>query len=164
MCRKLISVLLIWYTNCTLGRAGMPVMCASEETLELTRAIMFHLNDIDLECLFVQRCTRHPTLAKHGTVTSVLGLKPWEARGTVPPDTLSYSFLTQSHLSFSLPNITILYTPGMDYSNYASQQSQPYSMYGLPTPDHQPQTHDDTLRDPFSLVRHPSLITMTDIP
>lgn len=53
----------------------------------------------------------------------------------------------------------------MDYSNYASQQSQPYSMYGLPTPDHQPQPHnDDALRDPFSLVRHlPYLIAMTDI-
>lgn len=41
----------------------------------------------------------------------------------------------------------------MDYSNFAGQQSQPYSLYGLPTPDHQPQSHnDDALRDPFSLV------------
>ncbi|KAJ5724137.1 hypothetical protein N7488_002172 [Penicillium malachiteum] len=40
----------------------------------------------------------------------------------------------------------------MDYSNYAGHQSQPYSMYGLPTPDQQPPPHsDDALRDPFSL-------------
>ncbi|KAJ5094527.1 hypothetical protein N7456_010388 [Penicillium angulare] len=40
----------------------------------------------------------------------------------------------------------------MDYSNYANHQPQPYSLYGLPTPDQQPpQQSDDTLRDPFSL-------------
>ncbi|KAJ5132319.1 hypothetical protein N7448_006477 [Penicillium atrosanguineum] len=40
----------------------------------------------------------------------------------------------------------------MDYSNYAGHQSQPYSLYGLPTPDQQPQSQsDDTLRDPFTL-------------
>jgi hypothetical protein len=42
----------------------------------------------------------------------------------------------------------------MDYNNYSGHQSQPYSLYGLPTPDQQPQAHsDDALRDPFSLVR-----------
>ncbi|KAJ5684286.1 uncharacterized protein N7477_000631 [Penicillium maclennaniae] len=40
----------------------------------------------------------------------------------------------------------------MDYSHYAGHQSQPYSLYGLPTPDQQPQSHnDDALRDPFTL-------------
>jgi hypothetical protein len=41
----------------------------------------------------------------------------------------------------------------MDYSNYAGHQSQPYSMYGLPTPDQQPpQQTEDSLNDPFSMV------------
>lgn len=41
----------------------------------------------------------------------------------------------------------------MDFANYASQPSQDYSLYGLPTPDHQPQSNgDDALRDPFTLV------------
>jgi hypothetical protein len=40
----------------------------------------------------------------------------------------------------------------MDYSNYAGHPSQPYSLYGLPTPDQQPQSRsDDALRDPFTL-------------
>ncbi|KAJ6131569.1 hypothetical protein N7523_001275 [Penicillium sp. IBT 18751x] len=40
----------------------------------------------------------------------------------------------------------------MDYTHYAAQQSQPYSLYGLPTPDQQPQSqNDDALRDPFTL-------------
>ncbi|OQE28765.1 hypothetical protein PENSTE_c003G10076 [Penicillium steckii] len=42
----------------------------------------------------------------------------------------------------------------MDYSNYPGHQSQPYSLYGLPTPDQQSQQQppsNDALRDPFSL-------------
>ncbi|KAJ5174760.1 uncharacterized protein N7482_000637 [Penicillium canariense] len=41
----------------------------------------------------------------------------------------------------------------MDYTNYAPHQSRPYStLYGLPTPDQQPQAQsDDALRDPFAL-------------
>ncbi|KAJ5198798.1 uncharacterized protein N7459_008643 [Penicillium hispanicum] len=42
----------------------------------------------------------------------------------------------------------------MDYSNYGNQQPQSYSLYGLPTPDQQPQpqpSSDEALRDPFSL-------------
>ncbi|CAI7585192.1 unnamed protein product [Penicillium pancosmium] len=40
----------------------------------------------------------------------------------------------------------------MDYSNYPDNQSQPFSLYGLPTPDQQPQPPSDNgLRDPFSL-------------
>lgn len=42
----------------------------------------------------------------------------------------------------------------MDFANYAGQPSQDYSLYGLPTPDHPPQSNgDDALRDPFTLVR-----------
>ncbi|KAJ5103783.1 hypothetical protein N7532_004312 [Penicillium argentinense] len=40
----------------------------------------------------------------------------------------------------------------MDYNNYSGHQSQPYSLYGLPTPDQQPQPpSDDALGNPFSL-------------
>ncbi|KAJ5888437.1 hypothetical protein N7495_008478 [Penicillium taxi] len=39
----------------------------------------------------------------------------------------------------------------MDYSNYAGHQSQPFSLYGLPTPDQQPHNDDAVLRDSFSL-------------
>lgn len=44
----------------------------------------------------------------------------------------------------------------MDFSGFSGQQSQPYSLYGLPTPDHKgPQKSDETLRDPFALVCRP---------
>ncbi|KAJ5523134.1 hypothetical protein N7513_012678 [Penicillium frequentans] len=43
----------------------------------------------------------------------------------------------------------------MNYSNYAGHQSQPFSMYGLPTPDQQPPPQtDDSLHDPFSMQQH----------
>ena len=44
----------------------------------------------------------------------------------------------------------------MDYSYYTGPRPQPFSLYGLPTPDQQPQTQtDEAFADSFPLVRSP---------
>lgn len=78
-------------------------------------------------------------------------LKP---SGSIPPDFISpplpLYILTTKRICASKKGCGV-----MDYSNYPDNQSQPFSLYGLPTPDQQPQPPSDNgLRDPFSLVRY----------
>lgn len=84
--------------------------------------------------------------------------KPWEAQRTQVPGLSRLHHYSPQPSQLPDPISASTSARVMDYSNYANQQSQPYSLYGLPTPDQQPQPHnDDALRDPFSLVRLPFL-------
>lgn len=71
------------------------------------------------------------------------------------PHELQYSSPAALWHTSELPNPRSLHIDcPMDYSYYTGPRPQPFSLYGLPTPDQQPQTQtDEAFADSFSLVR-----------